>query len=252
MAVLLPQGDKSATPPTCLTSHLTSHLRHLQSPKVPTRNSQPHGSLNPVNTGGKYGTFRSRGLGRSSSPAHSLTCTLSSAQLSGVERERPDPLRVSVSQRHDHHYRRCHQLSPVSRSDQTLPLSLPPHPDAPSRGSLSTDLRLSTKLDSQGCRRYLVDTVTMDAQGMPSCTSPRFRFPYSLIAVHVTLTALNGDIYPAERILNLRPDRPVICVGRASKSINKGIVGAADNAWFDSPVMSRNHAELSLNLEDNV
>lgn len=41
-------------------------------------------------------------------------------------------------------------------------------------------------------------------------------------------------------------------VGRASKSVNKGIVGAMDNAWFDSPVMSRNHAELTLNMEDKV
>lgn len=29
-------------------------------------------------------------------------------------------------------------------------------------------------------------------------------------------------------------------------------MGALDNAWFDSPVMSRHHAELSLNVDDNV
>ena len=70
--------------------------------------------------------------------------------------------------------------------------------------------------------------------------------------MHVTFSALNGDIEPSERILSLRPDRPRIHIGRASKSVNKGLEGAVDNAWFDSPVMSRNHAELSLGLEDNV
>lgn len=92
----------------------------------------------------------------------------------------------------------------------------------------------------------------METQGMLASSHLSLYSYTDLFTVHVTLTALNGEIYPAERVLNLHPDRPVISIGRASKSINKGIVGAADNAWFDSPVMSRNHAKLSLNLEDNV
>lgn len=32
----------------------------------------------------------------------------------------------------------------------------------------------------------------------------------------------------------------------------KGILGAADNAWFDSPVMSRDHAELRLDPQTTV
>lgn len=69
---------------------------------------------------------------------------------------------------------------------------------------------------------------------------------------NVTFTALSGDIFPEERILNLTPKRPTIKIGRASKSIVKGIMGAEDNAWFDSPVMSRDHAEITLDTEANV
>jgi pSer/pThr/pTyr-binding forkhead associated (FHA) protein len=63
---------------------------------------------------------------------------------------------------------------------------------------------------------------------------------------------LNGSISPAERIFTLSPDRLSILIGRASKSISKGLLGATDNAWFDSPVMSRDHAELVFNTEDKV
>ncbi|KAB8300945.1 hypothetical protein EYC80_002870 [Monilinia laxa] len=49
---------------------------------------------------------------------------------------------------------------------------------------------------------------------------------------------------PAARTLNLTPTQRVVKIGRASKSPDKGLQGATDNAWFDSPVMSRNHAEI--------
>ncbi len=70
--------------------------------------------------------------------------------------------------------------------------------------------------------------------------------------VNVTLTALNGDLSIAERHITLSGESNCIPIGRASKSITKGILGAIDNAWFDSPVMSRNHAEMELNTEDAV
>jgi pSer/pThr/pTyr-binding forkhead associated (FHA) protein len=41
-------------------------------------------------------------------------------------------------------------------------------------------------------------------------------------------------------------------IGRASKSITKGLFSAVDNAWFDSPVMSRDHAQFTLKVEDKV
>ncbi|OTA82494.1 hypothetical protein M434DRAFT_37072 [Hypoxylon sp. CO27-5] len=42
---------------------------------------------------------------------------------------------------------------------------------------------------------------------------------------------------------------PSVRIGRASKVPTKGFVASIDNAWFDSPVMSRQHAELVLDCE---
>ncbi|KAI1658078.1 hypothetical protein F4813DRAFT_388860 [Daldinia decipiens] len=47
----------------------------------------------------------------------------------------------------------------------------------------------------------------------------------------------------------LSSQNPSIRIGRASKVPTKGFVASIDNAWFDSPVMSRNHAELVLDLD---
>ncbi|KAI2775630.1 hypothetical protein F4815DRAFT_487286 [Daldinia loculata] len=47
----------------------------------------------------------------------------------------------------------------------------------------------------------------------------------------------------------LSNQNPSIRIGRASKVPTKGFVASIDNAWFDSPVMSRNHAELVLDLD---
>jgi len=69
---------------------------------------------------------------------------------------------------------------------------------------------------------------------------------------NVTLKALTGDVSLAERTITLNPNRLTIPIGRASKSLTKGILGASDNAWFDSPVMSRDHAEMCLNPEINI
>ncbi|KAK8071203.1 forkhead associated domain-containing protein [Apiospora hydei] len=52
---------------------------------------------------------------------------------------------------------------------------------------------------------------------------------------------------PARRIA-LRHNIPER-IGRASKVATKGFVATPDNAWFDSPVMSRTHAELIAHLD---
>ncbi|RYP07353.1 hypothetical protein DL764_002569 [Monosporascus ibericus] len=52
-----------------------------------------------------------------------------------------------------------------------------------------------------------------------------------------------------ERRLTFTRQNPTIAIGRASKVSSKGFVAAADNAWFDSPVMSREHAELSVDFD---
>ncbi|KAI0179558.1 hypothetical protein GGR52DRAFT_570437 [Hypoxylon sp. FL1284] len=51
-----------------------------------------------------------------------------------------------------------------------------------------------------------------------------------------------------ERELALTPLTPCIRIGRASKIPTKGFVAAGNNAWFDSPVMSRHHAEFVLDV----
>ncbi|KAI1484760.1 hypothetical protein F5X96DRAFT_662988 [Biscogniauxia mediterranea] len=52
-----------------------------------------------------------------------------------------------------------------------------------------------------------------------------------------------------ERRLVLTRKAPSIRIGRASKVPTKGFVAAKENAWFDSPVMSRQHAELIANFD---
>lgn len=68
----------------------------------------------------------------------------------------------------------------------------------------------------------------------------------------ITFTALHGNVVPAERILFLEPGSPTAPIGRASKSISKGLFSAVDNAWFDSPVMSREHAQITMNADDKT
>ncbi|TAQ91513.1 hypothetical protein B7494_g233 [Chlorociboria aeruginascens] len=67
--------------------------------------------------------------------------------------------------------------------------------------------------------------------------------------VNVTLTPSDGAY---ARILRLNPNNHSVPIGRASKSVNKGLMAAVDNAWFDSPVMSRDHAEIFLNSDNTV
>ncbi|KAK8073529.1 hypothetical protein PG994_004428 [Apiospora phragmitis] len=68
--------------------------------------------------------------------------------------------------------------------------------------------------------------------------------------VFVTLTSSNSGPHSniQTRRIALRHDIPER-VGRASKVATKGFVSTGDNAWFDSPVMSRTHAELIAHLD---
>ncbi|KAI1439310.1 hypothetical protein GGR50DRAFT_17602 [Xylaria sp. CBS 124048] len=53
-----------------------------------------------------------------------------------------------------------------------------------------------------------------------------------------------------ERRLVLSPNIPVVRIGRSSKVPTKGFIPAPDNAWFDNPVMSRQHAELLAKFDE--
>ncbi|KAI0445365.1 hypothetical protein F4803DRAFT_508558 [Xylaria telfairii] len=66
----------------------------------------------------------------------------------------------------------------------------------------------------------------------------------------VNLRIQNATLVP-ERRLVLTPGRPAISIGRASKDHSKGFTAAADNAWLDNPVMSREHAQLFAKFDDS-
>ncbi|KAJ3572670.1 hypothetical protein NPX13_g4972 [Xylaria arbuscula] len=68
--------------------------------------------------------------------------------------------------------------------------------------------------------------------------------------VVVVLSSL--DQYPQlqERRLILTPHCPVLCIGRTSSDIHKGLFSASDNALFDCLVMSRKHAEISVRFDE--
>ncbi|KAB5554518.1 hypothetical protein GE09DRAFT_131015 [Coniochaeta sp. 2T2.1] len=52
------------------------------------------------------------------------------------------------------------------------------------------------------------------------------------------------------RIITLTRTNDTVKIGRSSKVPTKGFVPASGNAWFDSPVMSRNHAEIVADIDN--
>lgn len=74
-----------------------------------------------------------------------------------------------------------------------------------------------------------------------------------LLPVVIQLTVLESSVstrVPKRRIC-LSGDKARVPIGRASKR-NSLFHAAEHNAWFDSAVMSRSHAELKLGLDDQV
>ncbi|RYP76236.1 hypothetical protein DL769_003666 [Monosporascus sp. CRB-8-3] len=69
------------------------------------------------------------------------------------------------------------------------------------------------------------------------------------VVVILAARAPGPQFVEPERRLTFTRQNPTIAIGRASKVSSKGFVAAADNAWFDSPVMSREHAELSVDFD---
>lgn len=62
--------------------------------------------------------------------------------------------------------------------------------------------------------------------------------------VIITLTPL-GAPHEDPRRLTINETVKQVEVGRASKNADKCLIAAKDNAWFDSPIMSRQHAKFS-------
>lgn len=61
-----------------------------------------------------------------------------------------------------------------------------------------------------------------------------------------------SDVLFPERRITLNRDQGTLTIGRASKVSTKGFVASVDNAWFDSPVMSRLHARFYARMDDKV
>jgi hypothetical protein len=71
--------------------------------------------------------------------------------------------------------------------------------------------------------------------------------------VSVVLAPINVDADVAlVRSFTLSASEPTVEIGRCSKRGLKNRTPAKDNAWFDSRVMSREHAELSIGLDTKV
>lgn len=67
----------------------------------------------------------------------------------------------------------------------------------------------------------------------------------------VTLTPSEND-QDFTRVITLNQSTDFIIIGRASKTTSKGLFAASDNAWFDSPIMSREHAKMSVTYDGKV
>jgi hypothetical protein len=74
----------------------------------------------------------------------------------------------------------------------------------------------------------------------------------NVIGVVVTLTPVYSPDTLPFRSLTFLSNNDTVPVGRASKSETKNLVPNHDNGWFDSRVMSREHAVIGVKMEDKV
>ena len=68
----------------------------------------------------------------------------------------------------------------------------------------------------------------------------------------ITLTPLGAPEDETPRTFAITPVKNYVDVGRASKNESKGLIAAKDNAWFDSPIMSRQHARFTVSVGHKV
>lgn len=68
----------------------------------------------------------------------------------------------------------------------------------------------------------------------------------------ITLTPLGASHHERPRVFSITSSRTGVDVGRASKNESKGLIAAKDNAWFDSPIMSRQHARFTVSAGHKV
>lgn len=75
-----------------------------------------------------------------------------------------------------------------------------------------------------------------------------------LVGIYLAVVTLTPLETPDDftRVIVLTSTKNKISVGRASKNEAKGLIAERDNAWFDSPIMSRQHAVLSMSALPKV
>ena len=73
-----------------------------------------------------------------------------------------------------------------------------------------------------------------------------------LYTVKITLTPLGQGEKQNHRTITVTPETSSIHVGRASQNPIKGLLAAPDNAWFEYPILSRNHAKFTASHRDLV
>ena len=105
--------------------------------------------------------------------------------------------------------------APIQGQSQTSPLQKKAAPD-----SVVPHLHAQTKLLFFSADLFRLATVTL------------------LPVDHVDEVGL--------RTIKLIPGRDSIKIGRSSKSAAKDLKAGSDNAWIDSPVLSREHASIYL------
>lgn len=72
---------------------------------------------------------------------------------------------------------------------------------------------------------------------------------FFLFLATIVLTSSDASF---SRNLTLDANNNVLPIGRASKRDQKGRTPAGDNGWFDSRVMSRDHAEIIFEEANKV
>ncbi|KAI0472794.1 hypothetical protein GGR56DRAFT_583113 [Xylariaceae sp. FL0804] len=87
----------------------------------------------------------------------------------------------------------------------------------------------------------------MAAPSVSKLATPNASDPLTDGPVRVLLSSLLPTSLPTRNLV-ITSDKPSVKIGRSSKDTAKGFVAAADSAWFESPVMSRKHAELTIDF----
>lgn len=89
---------------------------------------------------------------------------------------------------------------------------------------------------------------------VPPCPEGCARTNMALPTASVVLSPISplGPESSITRSFTLSNSNPLFEIGRSSKREVKNRTPAKDNGWFDSRVMSRDHAELGFNMDKEV